>query len=89
MGACREVSSNALFVIIIELSNSTGYLTLAAEYQDLAELAVLSNLFTIGGSDKVCTADALIHWLTAKKGVHQFRFFLSNMRTPKSRTKQG
>ncbi len=30
-----------------------------------------------------------VHWLTAKKGVHQFRFFLSNMRTPKSMTKQG
>ncbi len=29
------------------------------------------------------------HWLTAEKGVHQFRFFLSNMRTPKSMTKQG
>ncbi len=29
----------------------------------------------------------LKHWLTAKKGVHQFRFFPSNMRTPKSMTK--
>ena len=24
----------------------------------------------------------LLHWLTAKKGVHQFRIFLSPMRTP-------
>ncbi len=30
-----------------------------------------------------------MYWLTAKKGVHQFRFFLSNIRTPKSMTKQG
>ncbi len=29
------------------------------------------------------------HWLTAKKGVHQFRSFLSNMRTPKFMTRQG
>ncbi len=25
-----------------------------------------------------------IHWLTAEKGVHQFRFFLSTMHTPNS-----
>ncbi len=29
------------------------------------------------------------HWFTAKKGGHQFRFFLSNMRTPKTMAKQG
>ncbi len=40
-----------------------------------------------GAPDKV--AGAPDHWLTAKKGVHQFRSFLSNMRTPKSMTKQG
>ena len=37
----------------------------------------------------VNTIVCMIHFLTAKKGVHQFRFFLSNMRTPKSMTKQG
>ncbi len=36
-----------------------------------------------------CLNDALVHWLTAKKGVHQFRFFLSNMHTPMSMTMQG
>ena len=28
--------------------------------------------------------ETIIHWLTSRKGVHQFRFFLSTMRTPNS-----
>ncbi len=34
-----------------------------------------------GGRSRFIFVHPPIHWLTAKKGVHQFRFFLSNMRT--------